>query len=63
MKLRVKKLLEELGLPYRWVEHEAVYTVEASLRLIEDKEPIKNLLLQDKSGHYFLVIMSGAKKT
>jgi Ala-tRNA(Pro) deacylase len=62
MKLEVKSLLKDLGIPYRWVDHHAVYTVEESLKQIEDKEPIKNLLLQDKSGRYFLVIMSGEKR-
>lgn len=62
MKSEVKSLLKDLEIPYRWVDHDAVYTLEESLKLIEDKEPIKNLLLQDKSGKYFLVIMSGRKR-
>lgn len=62
MKYKVKNFLQDLEIPYRWVDHEAVFTVEQSLKQIEDKVPIKNLLLQDKSEKYFLVIMSGEKK-
>lgn len=62
MKTQIKHFLDDVGIPYRWVDHAAVYTVEESLKLIDDKEPIKNLLLQDKSGQYFLVIMSGANR-
>ena len=62
MKAAIKALLEELDVPYRWVDHEAVYTVEQSLGVLEDKTPIKNLLLQNKTGEYFLVIMPGTER-
>ncbi len=59
-KQAVKDLLDGLDIAYRWVDHEPVYTVEEAAALVEDKYPIKNLLLKEKKGHYYLVIMSGA---
>lgn len=61
-KLQVKKFLNKLKIPYRWTEHAAVFTVEESLELIEDKEPVKSLFLKGKDGQFFLVIISGAKR-
>lgn len=55
----VKRFLDDSGIPYRWVDHEAVFTVNESLDAIKDKEPVKNLLLKSKSGRYYLIIMSG----
>jgi Ala-tRNA(Pro) deacylase len=59
MKEIVRRFLDELDIPYKWIDHEPVFTVNESLGAIKDDEPIKNLLLKSKSGHYYLVIMSG----
>jgi Ala-tRNA(Pro) deacylase len=62
MKTTIKELLEELAIPYKWVDHEAVYTVAQSLGVLDEKTPVKNLLLQNKAGDYFLIIMPGAER-
>lgn len=63
MRDQIRELLEGLEIPYRWVEHPAVHTVADSAKHIEDKRPIKNLLLQEKGdGRKILVIMAGEEK-
>jgi Ala-tRNA(Pro) deacylase len=59
----VERTLNELNIPFRTIEHPAVFTVEESMKHIEDKIPIKNLLLTDKDHQSaILVIMSGAQR-
>jgi Ala-tRNA(Pro) deacylase len=56
----IGKTLKELAIPCREVKHPAVFTVAESLKYLEDKRPIKNLLLQEKGkGRKVLVIMGG----
>jgi Ala-tRNA(Pro) deacylase len=63
MKETIEGLLSELDIPYRWVEHPAVFTVAESMKHIEDKRPIKNILLQEKGeGQKILVILAGEKQ-
>ncbi len=62
MKEQIIELLEDLHIDYRWLDHAPVFTVTESLGLIEDKKPIKNLLLKDKGGRQFLVIMAGNER-
>jgi Ala-tRNA(Pro) deacylase len=62
MKTTIKEFLDELAIPYKWVDHEAVYTVAQSLGVLDEKTPVKNLLLQNKLGDYFLIIMPGAER-
>lgn len=60
MKKVILELLENLAIPYRWVDHPPVFTVAESIMHIEDKKPIKNLLMQEKNnGRKILVIMFG----
>lgn len=57
--------LDERGIPYELVEHEAVYTMEgaASLRIPFADEVVKSLFLRDdKHRAYYLVVMPGSKR-
>ncbi len=63
MKENILQLLEELGIEYREVAHPAVFTVEESNKYLQDKVPVKNLLLEDtKTRQKILVIMPGEQK-
>lgn len=63
MKNEIFRLLDELNIPYSFVEHKAVFTVAEAVGVTRDKRPIKNLLLrEDKGGRLILVIMDGEKK-
>lgn len=63
MKTKIFAFLDELGIKYRFIEHPAVFTVAESIGKIEDKRPIKNLLLkEDKGDRLLLVIMDGKQK-
>jgi Ala-tRNA(Pro) deacylase len=63
MKDEIFELLKELDIPYRYIEHKAVFTVEEAMGEIADKRPIKNLLLkEDKGERLVLVIMDGEQK-
>lgn len=63
MNQRIEKMLEALDIPYRWISHPPVFTVEESRKYISEKRPIKNLLLQEKKGdRLVLVIMSGDER-
>ncbi len=63
MKHEIIKLLGSLGIPYRWVDHTAVFTVAEAGKVIEGKRPIKNLLLQEKgNGRKILIIIDGNKR-
>ncbi len=60
------KLLAELGIEYRAMEHAAVYTVEESrrLRIFEQLggAACKNLFLRTKRGDYFLLTLPADKR-
>jgi Ala-tRNA(Pro) deacylase len=63
MKDQILDFLAKLDIPYRWVDHPAVFTVAESLEHIEGKRPIKNLLLQEKgNGRKILIIMDGGTR-
>jgi Ala-tRNA(Pro) deacylase len=62
-KQSILELLDELKIPYHWIEHPAVFTVAESSEHLTDKRPIKCLLLQEKgAGRKVLVIMAGEKR-
>lgn len=59
-KEEVKVFLKEKGIPFRWVEHKAVYTIEEmeELGLEKMEETAKNLFLRDQKGkNHFLVVI------
>jgi Ala-tRNA(Pro) deacylase len=62
MKEEIRRLLNEWDIGYSWVDHAPVFTVAQSLAAVADDVPIKNLLLKGKSGQYYLLVASGAKK-
>ena len=52
--------LKKLDIPYRFVEHPPVFRVGDVCDVLEEKEPVKSLLLMDRtSGILFLVIAAG----
>jgi Ala-tRNA(Pro) deacylase len=56
-------LLNNLGIDYRLVQHPAVFTVQESQKVLEDKKPIKNLFLINKNKtNMYLIVMAGEKK-
>jgi Ala-tRNA(Pro) deacylase len=59
----VLKHLSATGIPFTVEEHEPVLNMAESgtLELTLVGARCKNLLLQDKTGHYFLVVTTGAK--
>lgn len=60
MKEKIVALLDTLKIDYRWVDHEPVFTVAESSKVLADKVPIKNLLLKENKGEQLvLVIMAG----
>ena len=64
-KQEIKAFLDEKGLQYEWIEHEAVYTIEDMVRLglEENKDVAKNLFLRDQKGkHHFLVVIRADKQ-
>ena len=64
-KQEVKVFLEEKGIPFEWVEHKAVYTIDEMEELgLEDMEDIaKNLFLRDQKGkRHFLIVIRANKQ-
>ena len=64
-KQEIKAFLDEKGLQYEWIEHEAVYTFEDMVRLglEENKDVAKNLFLRDQKGkRHFLVVIRADKQ-
>ena len=64
-KQEVRAFLDEKGLKYTWIEHEAVYTIEDMVRLglEENKDVAKNLFLRDQKGkRHFLVVIRADKQ-
>ena len=65
LKADIKALLEEKGIPFRWVDHEPVYTMEdmARLGLDDESNAAKNLFLRDAKGkRHFLVVIRSDKQ-
>ena len=64
-KQEIKLFLEEKKIPFEWVEHKAVYTIEEMEELgLESMDEIaKNLFLRDQKGkRHFLVVVQGLKQ-
>ena len=64
-KEEVKAFLEENNIPFEWVEHKAVYTIEdmEELGLESMEETAKNLFLRDQKGkRHFLVVIRADKQ-
>ena len=64
-KQEIKMFLEEKKIPFEWVEHKAVYTIEEMEELgLESMDEIaKNLFLRDQKGkRHFLVVVKGLKQ-
>lgn len=59
----VLKLLEDREIPFSCEEHDSVLNMaeSAMLTLSVVGARCKNLLLQDKKGHYFLIVTTAAK--
>ncbi|MBO5149761.1 MAG: prolyl-tRNA synthetase associated domain-containing protein, partial [Anaerotignum sp.] len=59
-KQEIKLFLEEKNIPFEWVEHKAVFTIEEMEELgLESMDEIaKNLFLRDQKGkrHFLIVI-------
>lgn len=56
----VETLLKKANIPYRVQEHEAVYTVSESSRVLPEKTPVKSLLLTEYRGaRVFMIAMRG----
>ena len=64
-KKEVKAFLEEKNIPFEWVEHKAVYTIEEMEELgLESMDEIaKNLFLRDQKGkRHFLIVIRADKQ-
>ena len=64
-KQEIKAFLEGKNIPFEWVEHKAVYTIEEMEELgLESMDGIaKNLFLRDQKGkRHFLVVVQGLKQ-
>jgi len=59
----IAKILKELDIPYRYQEHEAVFTVAESVTHVHKSFPVKNLLLKEEKGdRCVLVVMKGDER-
>lgn len=64
-KEEVRALLEEKDIVYRWIDHEAAYTIEDMERMGLDADAVvaKNLFLRDQKGKkHYLVVIGGEKQ-
>ncbi|MBO5330158.1 MAG: prolyl-tRNA synthetase associated domain-containing protein [Anaerotignum sp.] len=64
-KQEVKAFLEDKNIPFEWVEHKAVYTIEEMEELgLESMDEIaKNLFLRDQKGkRHFLIVIRADKQ-
>ena len=64
-KQEIKAFLEGKNIPFEWVEHKAVYTIEEMEELgLESMDEIaKNLFLRDQKGkRHFLIVVQGLKQ-
>lgn len=56
-------LLAKLGISYRLQEHEAVFTVAESSKVLKEKVPVKSLLVRaEKGDSIWMVIMRGDER-
>ena len=63
MKQQIISVLNKLGIDYKEQKHPAVFTVAESKRVLREKVPVNNLLLQETGGgKLVLVVMSGDKR-
>ncbi len=62
--MNIYMILQELGISYNEIEHEAVFTVEQAQNIKNKIEGTgcKNLFLTDKKGKYFLVVLEENKR-
>lgn len=59
----VYKLLDGLGIAFRVQEHEAVFTVAESSKILSEKVSVKSLLVREEKGEgVWMVIMRGDKR-
>lgn len=64
-KQEIKQYLEEKNIPFEWVEHKAVFTIEEmeELGLESMEETAKNLFLRDQKGkRHFLIVIRADKQ-
>ncbi|PID30463.1 hypothetical protein CSA80_02265 [Candidatus Saccharibacteria bacterium] len=63
MRAAVFALLDDLAVPYRLQEHEAMFTVAESSLKLPEKVPVKTLLITDeKKAHVWMVAMRGLNR-
>lgn len=63
MRDEVYKFLDRLDVEYRVEEHEAVFTVAESAKVLTEKVPVKTLLLREEKGERRLMVaMRGDKR-
>ena len=63
MKRKIEEALKSLDIEFRVEQHEAVFTVAESRKVLTDKVPVKSLLLQERKGERnVLVVMAGEKR-
>jgi len=63
VKKKIASVLVNLGIVYREENHQAVFTVAESKKVLTEKVPIKCLLLQERKGDgLVLVVMAGDKR-
>lgn len=63
MREKVANLLQALDIPYRQVEHPPVFSVAEAMEHVQNKLPLKNLLLKEEKGDkLFLVVMAGEER-
>jgi Ala-tRNA(Pro) deacylase len=62
-KAELLKFLDHSGIPFSYEEHDSVLNMAESgnLDLVLEGARCKNLLLQDKKGHYFLIVTTATK--
>ena len=62
--MNIYMILQELGISYNEIEHEAVFTVEQAQNIKNKIEGTgcKNLFHTDKKGKYFLVVLEENKR-
>lgn len=57
---QVLNFLDQTQIPYRLIEHKAVFTVAESSDILDDNVPTKCLLLEDSKNHSkYLIAMRG----
>ena len=61
---RILNTLNTLQIPFRWLDHPPVHRVADSAKIIPDKNPVKSLFLQEKTGdlNRYLIIMDGNER-